>query len=42
MKKIVLLVVLALLMSFFVSCISNESAYNLGYSAGYLGAELSS
>jgi len=45
MKKFfVLLGVLALFMLSFGSCesISDESAYNIGYSAGYLGAELSS
>jgi len=45
MKKIfVLLGVLVIFMLSFVSCetLSDESAYNIGYTAGYLGAELSS
>jgi len=45
MKKFfVLLAVLALFMLSFGSCetLSNESAYNIGYTAGYLGAEISS
>jgi len=45
MKKFfVLMSVLVIFMLSSVSCetLSNESAYNIGYSAGYLGAELSS
>jgi len=45
MKKLfVLLAVLALFMMSFGSCesLSSESAYNIGYTAGYLGAEISS
>jgi len=45
MKKFfVLLAVLALFMLSFGSCetLSDESAYNIGYTAGYLGAEISS
>jgi ABC-type Co2+ transport system permease subunit len=43
-KNFVLLAVLALFMLAFGSCetLSDEAAYNLGYSAGYLGAEISS
>jgi len=45
MKKfLVLLAVLALFMLLFGSCetLSNESAYNIGYTVGYVGADLSS
>jgi len=45
MKKFfVLLAVLALFMLAFGSCetLSDEAAYNIGYTAGYVGAELSS
>jgi len=40
----VLLAVLALFMLSFGACetLSNESAHNIGYTVGYLGAELSS